>query len=152
MEYTDYDTRLAAYAVIVDRSTGADRVLLALWNEADAPRWTLPGGGVELHESVEDGAIREVREESGYDVELTGLLGVHSYVVPVERRLSRSRRPMRAVRVIFSARVVGGELTQEVDGTTDEARWWALDEVAALPQVGLVGIGLEMWRAGNSAG
>ncbi len=59
---------------------------------------------------------------------------------------------MRAVRVIFSARVVGGELTQEVDGTTDEARWWALDEVAALPQVGLVGIGLEMWRAEHGVG
>ncbi len=143
----DYDTRLAAYAVIVDGATGSDRVLLALWNEGNEPRWTLPGGGVELHESVEEGAIREVREESGYAAELTGLLGVHSYVVPPERRISRSPRPMRAVRVIFSARVVGGELTQEVGGTTDEARWFALDEVAALPQVGLVEIGLDLWRA-----
>jgi 8-oxo-dGTP diphosphatase len=149
VEYTDYDTRLAAYAIIVDGSTGTDRVLLALWNEADEPRWTLPGGGVDLHESVEEGAVREVLEESGYDVELTGLLGVHSYVLPAERRISRTRRPMRAVRVIFSARVVGGELTKEVDGTTDEARWFALDEVAALPQVGLVEIGLDMWRTGN---
>ena len=151
VEFMDYDTRLAAYAIIVDGSSGTDRVLLALWNEADEPRWTLPGGGVELYESVEEGAIREVREESGYDVELTGLLGVHSYVVPPERRILRSRRPMRAVRVIFTATVTGGELTQEVDGTTDEARWFALDEVAALPQVGLVEIGLEMWRSANSA-
>ena len=149
MEFRDYDTRLAAYAVIIDGSTGADRVLLALWNETDEPRWTLPGGGVELYESVEEGAIREVREESGYEAELTGLLGVHSYVVPPERRISRTERPMRAVRVIFTAEVVGGELTQEVDGTTDEARWFALDEVATLPQVGLVEIGLEMWRAAN---
>lgn len=147
MEYTDYDTRFAAYAVIVDGSSGRDQVLLALWNEADEPRWTLPGGGVELEESAEEGAVREVREESGYDVELTGLLGVHSYVVPAARRIARSRRPMRAVRVIFGARVVGGELTKEIDGTTDEARWFPLDEVAALPQVGLVEIGLEMWRS-----
>lgn len=151
MEFTDYDTRLAAYAVIVDGSSGTDRVLLALWNEADEPRWTLPGGGVELHEPVEDGAVREVREESGYDVELTGLLGVHSYVVPAERRFVRTRRPMRALRVVFAARVVGGELTKEVGGTTDEARWFALDEVAALPQVGLVEIGLEMWRRADPA-
>jgi 8-oxo-dGTP diphosphatase len=143
----DYDTRLAAYAVIVDGAPGSERVLLALWNEGNEPRWTLPGGGVDLHESVEEGAIREVREESGYDAELIGLLGVHSYVVPPEHRISRSARPMRAVRVIFSARVIGGELTQEVDGTTDEARWFALDEVAALPQVGLVEIGLDLWRA-----
>lgn len=152
MEYTDYDTRLAAYAVIVDVSSGTDRVLLALWNEADEPRWTLPGGGVDLHESVEDGAVREVREESGLDVELTGLLGVHSYVVPPERRISRSRRPMRAVRVIFAARVTGGELTKEIGGSTDEARWFTLDEVAALPKVGLVEIGLDMWRATDVAG
>lgn len=149
MEFTDYDTRLAAYAVIVDDASGVDSVLLALWNEGDGPRWTLPGGGVELRESVEDGAVREVREESGYDVELTGLLGVHSYVVPAERRFVRSRRPLRALRVIYSARVTGGELTKEVGGTTDEARWFQLDEVAALPQVGLVEIGLEMWRAAN---
>lgn len=147
MEFTDYDTRLAAYAVIIDDSSGRDRVLLALWNEADEPRWTLPGGGVNLTESVEDGAVREVREESGYDIELTGLLGVHSYVVPADRRFARTRRPMRALRVVFAARVVGGELTNEVDGTTDEARWFHLDEVSELPQVGLVSIGLEMWRA-----
>jgi 8-oxo-dGTP diphosphatase len=145
VEFTDYDTRLAAYAVIVDDSTGPDRVLLALWNEGEEPRWTLT-------ESVEGGAVREVREESGYDVELTGLLGVHSYVVPAERRFVRTRRPMRALRVIFGARVVGGELTMEVGGTTDEARWFTLDEVAGLRQVGLVGIGLEMWRAAKVRG
>lgn len=149
MEFTDYDTRLAAYAVIVDGQPGAERVLLALWNEADEPKWTLPGGGVDLRESVEDGVVREVREESGYDVELAGLLGVHSYVVPPERRISRTTRPMRAVRVIFAARVVGGDLTKEVGGTTDEARWFRLDEVVELPQVGLVEIGLEMWRSAN---
>ena len=59
---------------------------------------------------------------------------------------------MRAVRVIFSARVVGGQFAQEVDGTTDEARWFALDEVAGLPQVGLVEIGLDFWRAAELRG
>lgn len=146
MDYTDYDTRVAAYAVVVDGEPGAERVLLALWNEADQPRWTLPGGGVELDESVEQGCVREVREESGYDVELGGLLGVHSYVVPPERRFARTRRPMRALRVVFEATVVGGRLTKEVDGTTDEARWFDLAEVADLPQVGLVEIALDMWR------
>src|SRR4051794_21144736 len=59
---TDYDSRLAAYAVIVDDH---DRVLLALWNEMAEPLWTLPGGGVELDETVEAAAVREVREETG---------------------------------------------------------------------------------------
>ena len=42
VHFTDYDTRLAAYAVIVDERRG---VLLALWNEAEPPQWTMPGGG-----------------------------------------------------------------------------------------------------------
>lgn len=152
VEFTDYDTRLAAYAVIVDGSAGIDRVLLALWNEGDEPKWTLPGGGVELRESVEDGVVREVLEETGYDVEVGDLLGVHSYVIPAARRIVRSRRPMRAVRVIYSAQVVGGELTREIGGTTDEARWFGLDEVIDLPQVGLVEIGLDLWRTAEVRG
>ena len=151
MEFTDYDTRLAAYALIVEQREGRDQVLLALWNEPEQLKWTLPGGGVELAESPELGAVREVREESGYDVELTGLLGIHTYVIPPERRLSQSitgrPRALKAVRVVYTARIVGGELTREIDGTTDEARWIPIEDVAALPQVSLVGIGLDLWRA-----
>jgi 8-oxo-dGTP diphosphatase len=143
MEYTDYDTRLAAYAVVVDDD---ERVLLALWNEAHERKWTLPGGGVDFEETVEDGAVREVREETGYVVVLDRLLGLETHAIPVEDRLSDTDRPMKAVRVVFEATVVGGELTHEADGTTDEARWFPLSEVAALPRVGLVDIGLDLWR------
>lgn len=143
MKYTDYDTRLAAYAVIVD---DRDRVLLALWNEADENKWTLPGGGIDFEESPEVGAVREVLEETGYTARLGRLLGLHSYTIPVSRRLADTDRPMKAVRVLYEASVVSGELTQEVDGSTDEARWWPLAEVRRLPRVGLVDIGLDLWR------
>jgi 8-oxo-dGTP diphosphatase len=137
--YTEYDTRLAAYAVIRDDE---DRILLALWNEGAEKRWTLPGGGVELDESVEQGAVREVLEETGYDVRLDGLLGVDSYVFPAAQRSNGSDRPLKAVRVVFAATVTGGELTPEVDGTTDEARWIPLAEVPSLPRVALVDVAL----------
>lgn len=141
MHYTDYDTRLAAYAVITD---DAGHVLLALWNEGSRRQWTLPGGGVELHESVEQGVVREVKEESGYDVELGDLLGVDTYVIGPERRLNGSGRPMKAVRALFAARVVGGELTHERDGSTDEARLISVHEVGGLDRVSVVDIGLRM--------
>jgi 8-oxo-dGTP diphosphatase len=134
-EFTEYDTRLAAYAVIVD---DRDRVLLALWNEPDEPLWTLPGGGVELHETAEEGAVREVREETGYDVELDGLLGVDTLVHGPQERILPSERWQKNVRVVFRAHVVGGELTHELDGTTDEARWIPVAEVPALARIGLV--------------
>jgi 8-oxo-dGTP diphosphatase len=146
--YTEYDTRLGAYAVVIETVGGREQVLLALWNEPSRPQWTLPGGGVELDESVEEGAARELREETGYDVELVRLLGVDTWVIPVERRTTGSPRPLRNVRVIFEARIVGGELTHEVDGSTDEAQWFPVDEVAALDRVELVDIGLRL--AGRS--
>ena len=135
MEFTDYDTRLAAYAVVADER---DRVLLALWNEPAEPLWTLPGGGVELHESLEEGVVREVREETGYDVELVRLIGVDTMVTPPERRFVASSRWQKNVRVVFEAHVVGGELTPEVAGTTDEARWFPRAAVPGLARVGLV--------------
>ena len=139
MEFTDYDTRLAAYALIVDDQ---DRLLLSLWNEGPEPQWTMPGGGVELHETPEEGAVRELREETGYDVVLGRLLGVDTWVVPAEQRYRPPARPLKNVRVLFEGEVVGGELTFEVDGTTDEARWIPLDEVRSLNRVGLVDVAL----------
>ena len=41
---------------------------------------------------------------------------------------------------------MAGELTNEVDGTTDEARWFPVAEVAGLPRVPLVDAALELWR------
>lgn len=143
VHYTDYDTRLAAYAVIVDER---DRILLALWNEGTEPLWTMPGGGVELEETAEQGAVRELREETGYDVRLGRLLGLNSYVIPAVRRHVQTGRPMKTMRVIFDAEIVGGELTAEVDGTTDEARWIPLYEVAALPRASVVDVALGFWR------
>ncbi|QVT81819.1 Putative 8-oxo-dGTP diphosphatase 3 [Nocardioides aquaticus] len=80
-DYTEYDTRLAAYVLLTEDRPGGRRVLLALWNEGDRPQWTLPGGGAELHEGVEQTAVREVREETGYDVVLGDVLWVSSYVI-----------------------------------------------------------------------
>jgi len=146
LHHTEYDTRLAAYAVIVDEH---ERVLLALWNEVAEPLWTLPGGGIELHETVEQGAVREVREETGYDVELTGLLGVDTVVVSPEERTVDRDRWFRGIRVIYAARVVGGRLRPEVDGTTDEARWFPLTEVGGLGRVELVDVGLRLHAGGR---
>jgi 8-oxo-dGTP diphosphatase len=141
VDFTEYDTRLAAYAVIVDE---ADRILLALFNQGPVPQWTLPGGGVELHETVEEATVRELREETGYDVELGPLLGVDSWVIPPEERNRPNGRPLKSVRVMFEGRVVGGDLTHEIDGTTDEARWIPRREVRDLPHVRIVATALRL--------
>ncbi len=138
--YTDYDTRLAAYAVV----TRGGEILLALWNEEENKRWTLPGGGVEFHETPEQGAVREVSEETGYDVVLTGLLGVETDVFEPHQRSGGYDRSLKAVRIFYSAEIVGGELTHESDGSTDEARWIALEQIPELPRVSMVDTGLRL--------
>ena len=136
-----HDSRTGAYAVLVD---DAGRILLALWNEGAVPAWTLPGGGVEPGETPEDAAVREVREETGYDVELVRLLGEDHFTVPAGERLDGASRPLVSLRLVYEARIVGGELTAEVGGTTDEAAWIPIEEIVQSERVELVDIALRL--------
>ena len=135
----DHDIRVGAYAILIDDH---ERVLLALGNEAGTPAWTLPGGGVEADETPEQAAVREVREETGYEVQLVRLLGEDAFVVSADDRLDGSARPLRSVRLVYEGRIVGGELADEVGGTTDRAAWVPIADVPTLERVPLVDIGL----------
>ena len=128
--------RIGAYAVVL--RDGA--VLLARWLAPDLPRWTLPGGGLDHGEDPRDAAVREVEEETGYQVELRGVLTVESFRTLHERPTGTIDH--HAICVIYTADVVGGELRHEVGGSTDTAAWVPLADVSALHRGGLVDIGL----------
>ena len=152
MERGDVDRRVGAYAVVVD---DRERILLALWNAGPTPAWTVPGGGVEESETPEEAAVREVREETGYDVELIRLLGEDTFVVAAHERLDGSGRALEGIRIVFEARIVGGELTHEVGGTTDRAAWISISDVPGLDRVDLVDAALRLAsgdRSGERAG
>jgi 8-oxo-dGTP diphosphatase len=135
------DVRVGAYAVLVDDS---ERILLALWNEGPTLAWTVPGGGVEEGETPEQAAVREVREETGYEVELTRLLGRDTFTVAGGERLDGSGQALEVRRIVFEGRIVGGELTHEVGGTTDRAAWIPISDVPGLERVGLVDVALRL--------
>lgn len=133
------DVRIGAYGVIVRDG----ELLLTHWNEDGRTGWTLPGGGLEAYETAEQAAVREIREETGYDAETVSLLGVDSlYLSPEDRQLP-STRPLHALRIIYLARIVGGMLTHEIGGSSDEARWVPLEQVAELPTLSLVSIAID---------
>ncbi|WP_228266383.1 NUDIX domain-containing protein [Ornithinimicrobium ciconiae] len=144
----EFDTRVGCYAWI-ERD---GHVLVAHWSgytrQRDArhirPCWTLPGGGLEPHESCEQAAVREVAEESGYAVRLTGLLGTGTSVVPTADRANESERPMLLVQLVYTAEITSGQLMVEQDGSTDDIRWVPLEELAGLPCAGVIDLALEL--------
>ncbi len=88
--------------------TQGDRILLVKWR-SKGQYWSLPGGTVELGESIEDAALREVFEETGLRVRVKRVVGVYSK--PSEG----------AVAVTVEAEVIGGELAQETEETMSAA-------------------------------
>ena len=83
--------------------------------------WQIPAGFLEVNENVEECAVRELKEETNLDVELTGLIGVYS-VFDDPRYV--------CLLVIYSGRIVGGEL-QAGDDAADIC-YFSPDE---LPQI-----------------
>lgn len=92
---------------------------LLLIRRADNGWWAMPGGSFELDESLVEAAVREVREESGVGVEVTGLVGI--YTDPGHVAALDDGRVVQDLAVCFHARPVGG--TARADGveTTDVA-------------------------------
>ncbi|MCX5532389.1 NUDIX domain-containing protein [Streptomyces sp. NBC_00006] len=84
----------------------AGEVLLI--HKTDNDLWALPGGGVEVGESVADAAVRETKEETGFDVEVTGVVGL--YTNPGHVMAYDDGEVRQQFSICFTARLVGGEL------------------------------------------
>ena len=84
-------------------------VLIRRGSEPFEGRWALPGGFVDVGETVEQAAAREVAEETGLNIELARLVGVYS---------DPERDPRgHNVSVAFLARVLSGELSAATDAS-----------------------------------
>ncbi|MGW4564472.1 NUDIX hydrolase [Streptomyces sp. NPDC004561] len=135
--------RVAAYAVCVRDG----QILLARSPGRDGtPEWVLPGGGMEHGEDPYDTVRREVTEETGYRIEVTGLLGVDSRRHLFPRRRLTPETDHHALRLVYEGEVVGGELRHEVGGSTDFAGWQDLAAVPGLNRIRLVDVALGLWR------
>jgi 8-oxo-dGTP diphosphatase len=81
--------------------------------------WSLPGGALELGERLEDGIRREVREETGLDVEPEEIVAVFDHISHADDDTARVR--FHYVLVDYRCRLLGGTLASATDVT--EARW-----------------------------
>ena len=80
--------------------------------------WSIPGGMLELGESLRQGAEREAREETGLVVEATEMLGVFERIIPDEKRRTR----YHYVLIDFLCRRISGRLHASADAA--DARWF----------------------------
>lgn len=105
-----------------------DRVLLIKRGRPPfLDHWGLPGGGVELGETVEEALTREVQEETGLAVVVRRFLG---YADAIDRDEAGVIR-YHYVIMYFEAEARGGVLTPADDAA--DARWLTLQEARALP-------------------
>jgi ADP-ribose pyrophosphatase YjhB (NUDIX family) len=91
---------------------------ILLTQREDFETWILPSGGVEEGESLAQAAIRETKEETGLDVELTRLVGIYS----------RLGGWSPGYMVLFAAKPVGGEIKCQ-EGETIAVEWFAFGEL-----------------------
>jgi ADP-ribose pyrophosphatase YjhB (NUDIX family) len=100
-------------AVIVQRST-----------EPLKGQWSIPGGALELGETLRHCAAREALEETGLEVEAVDVLDVFDSIYPD----SDGRARYHYVLIDFFCRIIGGEL--RAGGDAAQARWITLEELA----------------------
>lgn len=94
-------------------------------------QWSLPGGRIEWGERAADAALRELREETGVQAKLTGLIAVVDGLFGFEDEgEAGDEEPRHYLLIDYAARWLSGEPSPGDDATA--AQWWPLAEVAAL--------------------
>ena len=139
-------TRVAAYAVANDDD---GRMLLChiAPSVGVGDVWTLPGGGLDFGEAPEVAVLRELNEETGYVGELDDLVGVSDRVFNDVDGADR----LHAIRVLYRVRIVGGELRDEPDGSTDTCRWFTPSEARTVRLGELARHALDLQRRDSSS-
>lgn len=97
-----------------------DEVLIIKENKPFAiNKWNFPSGHIEYKEDILDAACREVKEETGLDVKLTGTTGIYNFI---------SSSNDQVILFHFTGEITGGSLKIEEDEIID-SKWIKVTEL-----------------------
>ncbi|MGH3221595.1 MAG: NUDIX hydrolase [Streptosporangiaceae bacterium] len=100
---------------------------ILLIRRSDNDNWAVPGGAIDLGESMVQAAVRETREETGIDCQVTGLVGI--YTDPKHVILYTSNGEVRQeFSILFTAVATGGQASPGSESS--EVRWVPRADVA----------------------
>ena len=120
---TDYPRPTAGVVCL----RGREVLLIKRGNPPRQGQWSLPGGRIEWGETTETAALRELKEETGVDAELTGLIDVVDGIMTSRETGDVTRH---YIMVDYAARWTGGEVVAGDDAA--DARFFDLDEALAV--------------------
>jgi 8-oxo-dGTP pyrophosphatase MutT (NUDIX family) len=122
VDYLDDPTAPAANSVVpsVTVAIRDDWGRILLIHKIDNDLWALPGGGHDAGERITDTAVREVKEETGLDVEILRLVG--TYTNPNHVIAYDDGEVRQQFSLCFEGRSIGG--TPREDGTETKAVRW----------------------------
>lgn len=106
-----------------------DQGRILLQRRADSGNWSAPGGVMDVGETLADAAVREVREETGLEIEITGLLGI--YTDPAHVIAYADGEVRQEFVVAYRARVMRGTL--RISDESTELQWLHPSELSNLP-------------------
>lgn len=120
-----------APGVVAAVRDSAGRLLLT--RRCDNGLWVMPGGRLELGETIAAAAVREVREETGIEIEVTGFAGIYTdpgHVIAYDNG-SAGQVVLQEFSVCLHARHVTGDGRADFEETS-EVRWFEPSELAGL--------------------
>lgn len=105
-----------------------DHGRILMIHKTDNDKWALPGGGHEIGESISETVVREVKEETGYDVEVVGLSG--TYTNPRHLMAYDDGEVRQQFSIAFRAKLIGG--SAQTSSESRQVRWVSPQELADL--------------------
>jgi ADP-ribose pyrophosphatase YjhB (NUDIX family) len=114
-----------AASAIVTNEAGA----ILLHRHEDTELWSIPGGAMEVGESIGQTVVREVKEETGLDVEPESIVGVYSNPRHVVEYGDGEVRQQFSI--CFACKVVGGQLATSDESL--EVGFFSPAEIEAMP-------------------